>query len=303
MGNTKMKSFIYSVLSISFAFFLMVESVIAQTYFFRPNDSTTTKSETRIGLGYSSDYYFMGRADSAKAPYLSPSVGYYHHSGVFARGSFSYLTAPGAGRVDLITFSVGYEYFENNFAGGISGSAYFFSEESYAIPSEISTYLYGYGGYDFSFLMLYIDASLGFSEYTDLFLGAEINRTFYFFRNRLRIIPALYMNAGSQHYYNEYYTNRSNQTGSGKGNGKGGNQQPAPSGNPEIQESEKFQLLDYEAELIVVYKIKNIRLYVGGTWTFPVNPSTVTTDQGTYEETLTNGFYWYSGIRFSLFKD
>jgi hypothetical protein len=71
-----------------------------------------------------------------------------------------------------------------------------------------------------SVFMLYADASLGFSDYTDLFVGGEINRTFYFFRNRLRITPAVYINAGSQHYYNEYYTNRSTQTGEGKGKRK-----------------------------------------------------------------------------------
>jgi hypothetical protein len=76
----------------------------------------------------------MGRADSAKAPYLSPSVGYYHHSGIFVHTSLSYLTAPGEGRIDLITLSAGYEYYGENFLAGISVSEYFFSDYSYAIP-------------------------------------------------------------------------------------------------------------------------------------------------------------------------
>lgn len=287
--------------SILFLAFLLITGLVdAQTYSLWTYDSTLVKSETRIGVGYSSDYYFMGRADSVRAPYLSPSIGYYHHSGVFARGSFSYLTIPGEGRVDLITLAAGYEFFAKNFVTGITIAEYFFSDESYAIPSEMSTYLNGYAGYDFSFVMLYVGASLGFSDFTDVFLDVEINRTFYFFRNKFRLIPALYMQAGSQHYYSEYYTNRGKQTGAGKGKGKGGQQPPSQSGDLSVLESEKFQLLDYEAELMVVYKINKIKLYTSGTWTFPVNPSTIVSDQGTYEEELKNGFYWTSGVRFTF---
>jgi hypothetical protein len=296
-----MKLFHYSFFPLLALILIMIVGLAkAQSYNALPYDSTLNKSETRIGMWYSSDYYYMGRADSAKAPYLSPSIGYYHHSGVFVHTSLSYLTAPGESRVDLITLSAGYEYYGENFVAGISASEYFFSDYSYAIPSEMSTYLNAYGGYDFSVFMLYADASLGFSEYTDLFLGGEINRTFYLFRNRLRITPAVYINAGSQHFYNEYYTNRSSQTGEGKGKGKGGSGQPPTTTTTEVVESEKFQILDYEADLQFVYKIGKIRLYMSATWTFPVNPATIVTDQGTYEEDLKNGFYWSSGIRFTF---
>lgn len=300
-----MKPFCYTFI----AFFVIILFLItypskAQTYLALPYDSTLDKSETRIGMWYSSDYYYMGRADSAKAPYLSPSIGYYHHSGVFVHTSLSYLTTPGEGRIDLITLTAGYEYYGKNFIAGISASEYFFSDYSYAIPSEMSTYLNAYGGYDLSVIMLYADASLGFSDYTDLFLGGEINRTFFFFRNRLRITPAVYINAGSQHYYNEYYIYRSTQTGEGKGkgNGKGGSGQapPTTTTTTEVIESEKFQILDYEADLQVTYKIGKLRLYTSTTWTFPVNPATIVTDQGTYKEELKNGLYWSSGIRLTF---
>ena len=135
-----MKSSIQYISILFFVLVLPTDFVDAQSYRLWTYDSTFTKSETRIGVGYSSDYYFMGRADSAKAPYLSPSIGYYHHSGVFARGSFSYLMTPGEGRVDLITLSAGYEYFAENFVAGLSLSEYLFSDDSYAIPSEMSTY-------------------------------------------------------------------------------------------------------------------------------------------------------------------
>ena len=38
------------------------------------------------------------------------------------------------------------------------------------------------------------------------------------------------------------------------------------------------------------YKIQNIRFFLSATWAFPLNPSTVVSDPGTYEEELKNGF-------------
>jgi CheY-like chemotaxis protein len=49
--------------------------------------------------------------------------------------------------------------------------------------------------------------------------------------------------------------------------------------------------LDYEADLQVSYKIRIVRLFVSATWTFPINPADIVTDQGIYEEELeTEGY-------------
>ncbi len=260
-------------------------------------DSTGEKSQVRVSLKYTSDYIYMGRSDSAKAPYLSPALTYYHKSGFFLHSSLSYLTAKGEGRLDMMTLAGGYDYYRNNLTLGVSLSQYFFSDESYNVLAEMSTYLNGYVGYDLRWFNAYIDASLGFSENTDLFLGAELNRTFYLVNYKLLITPSVYINAGSQEYYSQYYTNRSTQTGAGKGKGKMGSQQPVSTQNSQTLASTKFQFLDYEAGLNLTYKIQKIRLFGTGTWTFPVNPATIVTDSGEYEEELTNGFFWSTGVR------
>lgn len=261
-------------------------------------DSTGEKSQLRVSLRYTSDYLYMGRSDSAKAPYLSPVLTYYHKSGFFLHSSVSYLTAKGEGRLDMMKLAGGYDYYRNNLTLGVSLSQYFFSDESYNVLAEMSTYLNGYVGYDFRWFNMYVDASLGFSENTDLFLGAEINRTFYLVNFKLLVTPSVYMNAGSQEYYSQYYTNRSTQTGAGKGKGKMGAQQPTTTTqNSQTLASTKFQFLDYEAGLNLTYKIQKIRLFGTGTWTFPVNPATIITDTGEYEEELKNGFFWSTGVR------
>ena len=256
-------------------------------------DTVKEKSEVRVSLWFTNDYLFMGRGDSVKAPYLSPYIGYYHKSGLFINGSLSYLTSDG--RVDLIKLKGGYDYFGKKTEAGITLTEYFFSDYSYTVQSEMSTALSGYVGYDLSAFMIYADAAVGISESADVFLGGEISRKIYALHDRLRIIPAIYINAGTQMYYDEYYSKRSTQTGSGKGKGAGS--QSVSSNNLMVSESSEFQLLDYEADLQISYKIDNVRLYIASTWTFPVNPATVSTDQGIYEEELKNGFYWSTGVR------
>lgn len=291
-------TFSKSIYSIIILCIIMVTQVRADRI--SQNDSTDEKSELRVGINFNSDYYFMGRSDSAKAPYLSPFVGYYHKSGLSLRSSFSYLASSEDRRIDLFTISGGYNYYGKKVAAGFSVSEYFFSSDSYSVQSEMNTYLNGYVGYDFDVFMIYADASLGFSNGTDVFLGAEINRTFYALRNHLRIIPAVYINAGTQSYYNEYYALRSTQTGSGK-NGKGMSGQNASANQVlQISESAKFELLDYEAELQVNYKIGRTLFFISSTWTFPVNPATIISDEGSYEEKIKNGFYWSSGVRLTF---
>jgi hypothetical protein len=281
--------------------FLLQGTSVAQTFKPQLYDSTLKKSELRVGIRYTSDYYYMGRADSVAAPYLSPTLGYFHKSGFSIRSSLSYLTAQAEGRVDLITLSGGYDYYGKEIALGVSLTEYFFNNLSYAVQAEMSTYLNAYAGHDFSAFMLFADASLGFSEGTDVFLGAEINRTFYAVRNRLRITPAIYMNAGTQKYYNEYYVNRSTQTGfrNAKGRGSGG-QQSSTTQQLQVATSDKFEILDYETDLQISYKVRKVQLYALATWVFAVNPAKIVTDNGTYEEELKNGFYWSSGIRLTL---
>jgi len=292
-----MKRFIFSIVIIITSISLP-EKINAQTRQVLSYDSLGEKSEIRIGLRYTSDYLYMGRSDSAKAPYLSPSIGYYHKSGFFVRSSLSYLTAKDEGRIDMITLSGGYDYYIKNLAIGASVSQYFFNDLSYNVMAEMSSYLNAYVGYDFSLFTLYGDASLGFSGSTDVFVGAEVSRTFYALKSNLLLTPSIYMNAGTQHYYNEYYAYRSTQTGAGGRKGKGGTTLPPTTTQTlQVLESDQFKILDYEAGLNVTYKIDKVRLFVSSTWAIPVNPASLVNDQGEYEEELNNGFYWSTGVR------
>ena len=65
----------------------------------------------------------------------------------------------------------------------------------------------------------------------------------------------------------------------------------------EVVESKSFQLLDYEADVTISYTISRYRIFSSATCVFPLNPATIATDQGVFEEELKIGFYWTAGIR------
>jgi hypothetical protein len=266
------------------------------------SDSVSSVSSLRTSIRYTSDYYYMGRSDSAMAPYLTPSITYYHKSGLFLHSSLSYLLASGEGRVDLYTLSGGFDYFGKNYALGIALSQYFFSESSYAIQAEMKTWIKATAGYDFRLFTIYMDGGLGFSDGTDVFLGTELTRTFYTLKNRLRLSPSFYINAGTQQYYNAYVGKRSEHTGDGMSTGHGSHtHQSATTTDIRIEESSKFQILDYELALQLSYKLNKVKFFSTGTLTFPVNPSVLTIDGIKIEEELDTGFYWSVGLRYIIF--
>lgn len=281
---------------------------IAQTMLDEKRDTAKINEKNsfgRVSLGYSSDYYYMGRSDSARAPYLTLSSGYYHKSGFFARGSISYLAAKEDSRIDLYTITGGYEYSRKKLFSGISLSGYFFAGKSYSVQSEMNAYLNAYAAYDFYIVTFIVDAGAGFSEDTDIFFGTEINHAFYTIKDKLRIIPSIYVGAGTQHYYDQYYSQRSVSTGKGKGKGNGAGWS-SDIGQPGLsqlhtRESEKFKILNYEISVEISYKIRQLRFLFVPTWTFPVNPSTIVMDGVSYEEHIGNGFYWWTGIRYTIY--
>ena len=128
----------------TFLFWLLLSAVLVAPVWSQDRKSGGTEPEHQAfsylmpGLYYVSDAVFMGRRDSIAAPYLMPSLGYYHKSGWYAEGSASYLVASGEGRIDLIMLGGGYQFTKGDFSGNLSATAYLFSEDSYNVKSETS---------------------------------------------------------------------------------------------------------------------------------------------------------------------
>src|SRR5436305_15254315 len=71
-------------------------------------ESTSKSSYFKLGLNYQTDNVYLGRKDSVKVPYLTPSIGYYDKSGFYISGSLSYLPSSGENRIDLFIIECGY---------------------------------------------------------------------------------------------------------------------------------------------------------------------------------------------------
>ena len=250
-------------------------------------------------VSYINDNVFMGRRDSIAAPYLFPSIGYYNKSGFFADASLSFLTGSEANRVDLFLLSTGYNFNLNKFSGGISGTAYFFNEESFNVMSSVLGDLTGIVGYDFEVM----EASFSLTGYfndgssTDIITGLMLDRTFYAINKNLMINPSISMYAGTQHFYQQYYS--SSRLGNRKGNGMGNSGSEAAEPNMiNIDEVEKFKVLNIELAIPFHYNYRHFFFSFYPMMAFPQSSATVINEDTIVEEDLKPVFYWSAGISY-----
>ena len=261
--------------------------------------SSENKSYVLADLSYINDAVFMGRRDSVAAPYIFPSIGYYDKSGFFTDASASYLTGSEENRVDLFLISAGYMSNSDKLSGGISGTAYFFNEDSYNVQSETVGDITGMLGYDFKAIEVLLSASSYFNKESsaDIFVRAMIDRTFYAADNNLLISPSISINAGSQYFYQEYYN--TSRLGNRKGDGKGSmSSEPSVVSTVEIQEASKFNLLNIELSLPLQYYHNQFIFSFTPVLAFPQSSATITTTDAIITEDLENIFYFSAGISY-----
>lgn len=274
------------------------------------NNRTTIKEKSNgdqsyflSDISYINDAVFMGRRDSIAAPYIFPSIGYYDASGFFADVSASYLTSSEESRFDLFLLSAGYTFTVNKWSGGISGTVYFFNEDSYNVQSETVGDITGMLGYDLDAFEITLTASSYFNKESsaDFFAGFILDRTFYAVDNNLLINPSFSMYAGSQYFYQEYYS--TSRLGSRKGKGQGAiGSEPNTTTNLQILEASKFKLLNIELSVPLQYYHKQFIFSFTPSWAFPQSPATITTEDAVFEEDLKNVFYWSAGISYWFYS-
>ena len=92
----------------------------------------------KADINYLSNSVYNGRKDSLPVPYVTPTIGYYNKSGLYAESSLSFLTSSYAFRPDLFIIDGGYNFdISNNLSGSISASKYFANKQSVSVRSEI----------------------------------------------------------------------------------------------------------------------------------------------------------------------
>jgi hypothetical protein len=283
--------------------FFHPSAVSAQQITAKKDSASPKKSHWVAGLTYQNNDVYLGRRDSVAVPYLSPSFGYHDKSGFFITATASYLLTPGEHRFDAGSIEGGYSHESDHFSTEITIAKDFFSDQSFAVTSEILGRLSSHFSYDFDFVEPFVDIDANFSEKMDMVLGAGAEHSFSIIDDVLEIDPAVHINFASQNFYDSYYGKR-------RYNPKRKNGNSATSVTGEVANAAKMQLMDYELESPIEYNWrKKLKLNFTPTLAIPQNPATVTTTtktpggkntSQTTTESLSGIFYFSLGITYSL---
>lgn len=254
-----------------------------------------------MDVSYINDAVFMGRRDSIAAPYVFPSVVYYDKSGFYGDLSASYLVGSEENRIDLALGTVGYISNAEKLNGGISGTAYFFNEDSYNVKSSILADISGFLTFDLKFIELSLMASTYFNKGSsaDILTGLMLDRTFYSTNQKFLIDPTIAVYAGSQQFYQEYYsTSRlGNRKSQGKGNSTG-TSEPSVSTLIEIQDVSQFNILNVELSLPLQYYCKQFIFSFSPVLAIPQSSATIRTEDAIITEDLKSTLYFSVGISY-----
>lgn len=289
------------LLNLLFAFFITTGLVAQNNQQTVKEKSDKDESYVLIDVSYINDAVFMGRRDSIAAPYIFPSIGYFDKSGFFVDASASYLVGSEENRVDLFLGSLGYMSHTENLNGGISGTAYFFNEDSYNVKSSVVADISGFLSYDFKVLEFSLLASTYFNDGSsaDIFTGLTLNRVFFSNDQQFLINPTIAVYAGSQHFYQEYYS--TSRLGNRKSKGKGQSINDSPtevSTLVEIQDVSQFNILNVELSLPLQYYYKQFIFSLTPVLAIPQTSATITTEDMVITEDLESTFYFSAGISY-----
>jgi hypothetical protein len=276
--------------------FLMATLLAALTVNAQDGSSEKYKSYFKAGVKYLSDNVYLGRKDSATISYITPTIGYFTKSGFYVTAGASYQPNNGANRIDLVTAEVGYDFsVKDKFYGGIYAGKYFYSANSYAVNAEVNTGIGAYGSYNLGSVSLNGGAGLSLSSQTDLITEAGISNSFTDKNDKIEFVPTVKFNAGSQNYFNQYFTtgraanvNKGKGRGRGRGNNGGGT---TTTTTESVLQASQFKILDYELSVPFTYKTKRVEFKFTPTYAIPVNAATIETANGIVKEGLSNHFY------------
>ena len=262
------------------------------------NSVVGDSSYVSLDVNFISDAVFFGRKDSIAAPYLYPSLTYNHKSGLYASGSFSYLTKSNENRIDLFLISGGYQFSSKKFDGDISVTKYFFNDDSYNVISEVEADITGLFSYDFGILNLALASSVYFNSNSssDFLFALETSHDFVSNNQKFQISPTVGAYFGSQNFYEQYYINNRFGNGQRQNKGQGSSNEDLVTTSIVMQESKEIDLMAIEFSLPMWYVHKSLVFTFLPAYVLPQNPSTLTVDTVVYEEDLKDTFYFVLGV-------
>lgn len=261
------------------------------------------KSYFEAGLSYLSNNVYLGRHDSLRVPYFTPTFSYYNKSGFYATASLSYLQRTDISRIDLFSIVAGYAFTANKFSFDLSGEKDFYNSQSKNVKAETQGGFTGIVEYDMGFIQPMLQAGILFDTKNDYYAAFGVDHEFDLLDDDLEITPSFLMNASTQNYYSSYYNMRKFKPK--RKNPTGG----VITTNAYLQNASEFKIMDAEFSLPLDYSIGKFVLDFTPTFAVPENPNTVVTivtpPSGisvtrTKIEKLSSTFFWSAGVTYSF---
>lgn len=275
-------------------------------------DTKTVKSYWKADLNYLNNLVYLGRADSLTTPYLTPSIAYYHKSGLYASAAVSYITAKPYRGIDLYTLDLGYEFAINEiFSGVIYGEKYFYNKTSNSIKSDISGMLDATIQADLGLLKFTAEAGLTFANKNDYNASIGLEHLF----ESPSKMKGLSFNPSVNFYFNtlNFYEGYSNKRITKKQ--LANNPNFLSIGSTTTASKQGFCFMDWEISLPISYNYNQLTFFATPYFYFPQNQISTTTNATIKlrnggelkqvfdstpwsERNLKNGFYLEIGVSF-----
>lgn len=260
-------------------------------------------SHFATGITFQSDDVYLGRKDSTALPYYTPTVSYFHKSGLYATASISYLKNATASRVDLVTVDAGYMFTKGKYAGTFTVTKYFYNSQSTSVTSDIKASADYLNSYDLGFIKPSFTATLNMGDKTDFAATLGLSHTIELIKDKWEITPGFNAEGSTQDFYSDYYRNRKYKikkkkvvVGTGEAEVTG-----------TVLNASTFRVLDYEATMPIEYSIGKCTIGFTPTYNMPVHPATLAIhtvkDNGqitdtTRTEKIANTFYFTLAVDF-----
>lgn len=247
------------------------------------DDPFYKKGYFMAGVNYLSDNTYLGRKDTLAIPYYSPYIGYHLKNGLYAKAMTSFTSTDGWHN-DLTTFEAGWDHSFGDFNAGINAEKFYYNKNSLSVRSSTDAGIGVDAQYNNDALepQVIFDLNFNKSGSLDKVLGLALDHNFDFMDHTLNIAPAVIINSGTQHYYDDFYINRL------KKQDKTHNKKFSNI----VANADKLQTLDYEFRVKTTYRRGHWFYTFIPTYAIPTNPATINLSKKQhFTEKITNSFY------------
>jgi len=248
------------------------------------DDPFEHKSYFMYGLNYVSDNVYLGRKDSVTLPYISPYIGYHFSNGIYGKAIAS--DAPTKGYIDLITLEAGWDHnLGDHFNLGVCGDKFYYNKNSTNIRSAAKGGLGATGQFTNDWIEPQLTWDFNFNKAsTDYLLGLELDHDFDLKKHKFHIVPAVSLNYGTRHFYDDYFINRFLK------------KDKTLAAYNVVADANEFVPLDYEIKIKFTYRVTKWLFTLTPTYSIPTSPATITLpgknkNKTTETEKLSNSFF------------